>query len=180
MTKKTTLKHMQENGTMATRQTARAYTHVLLCKVNNALNIAAIEASRETRIAHAVKRAKEEFKDNTDDIAAGAGGMIRYKRGQGGYQRFADGSFATYTQEQWHFDHAVKWHATYGTTLEGYISHFTQQETAQIEREIESASKRDESWHVISWHSRADLAKPSYIGAGDLFKVEAINGGVRS
>lgn len=174
------LSHRQENGFLATRTTARAYTCVLLVKHNNAVRVAALEANRQVRIDYAVKSARRDFKDNMDDIAAGPGGQIRYKRGQGGYRKFADGtSYAMYTQEQWHFDHVMEYHKLYGETLEGYIAHFTKSAMDSLNHEIDSARNRSEDWYVVSWHGNPKNAKSSYANEGDTFKVEAINGGVR-
>lgn len=178
--KKPTLKHMQPNGEIATRQSARAYTHVLMRKINRAARIAAVEASRASRLADAEKYARRAFKQNAVEIATGIGGQVPYWPGQGGYRKFADGTFATHEQPDYQFKSAVEYMQKHGGTVEGYIADAIADTERAIAREIEGIATYSEEWYVMSWHSRANLAKPDYIGAGDMFQVEAINGGVRS
>jgi len=180
MSKKTTLKHAQPDGTIATRQTARKYTHVLLRKHNAAAHIAALEATRDARILQAERDAQESFADHTTQIKAGVGGQVPYTRGQGGYGRNADGTPRTYTQEQWKFDHAVEYHKIYGTTIKGYLEYFRTSAMRQLDEHIAEVRGWPQQWQVVSWHSRADLAKPQHECPGDAFRVEAINNGVRS
>ena len=178
MSKKPTLKHMQENGTLATRTTARAYTHVLLRKVNNAIAAAAMEFSRQSTVDEAIASAKREHKFDVLWSRAQIGEQAPYRPGQGGYKKFADGSYATFTM--WDgfkklADEAVAKHPT----VESAVAAAIERTNAYITQRITEINARREEWVVISWHSRAALAKPDYIGAGDTFKVEAINGGTR-
>jgi hypothetical protein len=171
----TTLKHMQENGMIAKRKTARQYTHVLLLKVNNKTRIKKLQGERESRLAQAVKYARDQYSRNTQEIAAGVGGLIPYWPGQGG----CDSSGRKHEQPEYQYNSAVEYMAKH-MDLTGYIQHAIEQTEACLARDIEQAGKRNEDWHVVSWHSRADLARPSYPQSDELYKVERINNGVRS
>ena len=139
---KQTLKHALPNGEVATRTTARAYTHVLLSKVDNAAAIAAYQAGKPERLAYALKSARA---DHADEV-----------------------------------EHAKEWNAKRGGTLDGYLAYATAEFEANEANHVAYLAARSEEWQVVSWHSRASLAKPKYEGAGDSFRVEAINGGIRS
>lgn len=174
MAKKITLKHMQENGKLATRQTARAYTHVLLLKQNNATRAAALESGRAVRVAKAIKTARIYFEQCTVEIAAGVGGQVPYWPGQGG----CDGSGRTHEQPEWQYKLACT-AMEERKDLTGYVQHAIKNCNADVDADIAACNRRSEDWIVVSWHTRADLAKPQYQVEGDLFKVEAINNGVR-
>ncbi len=171
---KPTLKHMQPNGVIATRQTARSYTHVLLCRRDSAARIAELESHRASNIVDAAKRATRQHAEWLVEKATGIGGQVPYWPGQGGY-----GKGRTHEQPDYQYNSACEYLAKY-PTAEAYVAQCikdTNEHTDQIITDVRNASP---DWHVISWHSRADLAKPSYtVVAGDHFTVEAINNGVR-
>jgi hypothetical protein len=178
MSKKVTLKHAQPNGEIVTRQTARAYSHVLLRKVNVAARLAEIEGRRAASLEDTEKSARKYYKQYLAEVAAGVGGQIPYWPGQGGYRKLADGSLATHTLDQWQYDNAAQKLAEF-PSIESYVAHNRAVTEAEIARNLEQVRGWSEEWEVISWHGRADLAKPSYVGAGDTFMVEAVNNGSR-
>lgn len=180
MSKKTTLKHMQPNGEIATRQTARAYTHVLLCKQSRAALIAAHDAARDGELARVAKDIAHTFKRYKEALATEVGAPYAYDRNQGGYRKFADGSLATYPLPDYMHKLANEFFAKYGDKLEDVVAFHVAEAVARLDRERGRLAERSEEWSVISWHGSAKNAKPAYVAPGDLFQVEAINNGVRS
>jgi hypothetical protein len=180
MTKKTTLKHMQPDGEIVTRTTARAYTCVLLRKYNVAALLAAHDAKETDDVAASAKRAREDFKHNQLCISTPVGGPIPYEKNQGGYKRYADGTLATHPMPDYYVELARKSLARDGDTLEAFVASRVQATLTERAGYRAQLAAYTEEWHVISWHGSARSAKPQFTRAGDQYRVEPINNGTRA
>jgi hypothetical protein len=180
MAKKTTLKHMQPNGEIVTRQTARAYSVVLLRKHNVAALLAAHDASEADELKACAKDAREWFRHYQLCLATKVGDPIPYQRNQGGFRRFADGSLATHPMPDYYAKLARESFAIYGDVEAPYIAAHVAERQAGRAATRASLAKYTEEWHVISWHGSARTAKPPFITPGATFMVETINNGVRA
>jgi len=179
-TKKITLKHQQPNGAIETRTTARAYTCVLLRKHDNTAALAAHEARLPERVAEVTAYAKHWFKRSTLVLASKVGDPIPYDQNQGGYKRYADGTLATYPMYEFEPEHARKAFEEHGENEAAWVVSHVQEAIIEHQQNAKRISARSEEWEVISWHGNARNAKPAYICAGDQFRVEEINNGVRA
>jgi hypothetical protein len=180
MAKKTTLKHMQPNGAIVTRQTARAYTCVLLRKHNVAALLAAHDAGHANAVKEATEYARTWFKRCQLELATKVGDPIPYTENQGGFKRFRDGTLATYPMHEWEPVSARKWLAQHGETEAAFVASIVAERLADRATRRATLAAYKEEWFVISWHGSARTAKSPYIEAGDQFMVEEINNGVRA
>ena len=180
MAKKTTLKHLQPNGEIITRTTARAYGVVLMRKMNVAAILAAHDANEQKELDECANYAREYFRHYQLCLATPIGGPIPYQKNQGGYRRFADGTLATHPMPDYYAKHARESFAEHGDTEAAYVaSHLKECRAARAKLRAEKAGY-SEDWHVISWHGSARTAKPQFERPGDSYRVEEINNGVRA
>jgi hypothetical protein len=180
MAKKITLKHAQPNGEIVTRQTARAYTCVLLRKFNVAALLAAHDAAEADSLNEAAKDARTWFRHFQLCLQTKVGDPIPFQRNQGGFRRFADGTLATHPMPDFYVKHARESMAQHGDTEVAYVASHVAERLAQRAATRASLAKYTQEWHVISWHGSARTAKPAYIQPGDQYQVEEINNGVRA
>jgi hypothetical protein len=176
MAKKPTLKHLLDNGTVATRQSARPYTHVVVAQHNIEREVARI-LSYDTAEAKARRErdARESYAHAVQVMQAGVGGRADYVRGQGGY-----GMREGFAVDKWHVDHETEWFHKRGGSLENFIKYehegFAESQASSIKR----ARERGSEWFVLSWHHSRALADKA-AAAAELYntRVEAVNNGVR-
>lgn len=168
MAKKPVLKHAQPNGDIATRQTNRPYTHVLLQLHNGPALIAAAIAALPSNLKSAKREAQDFHDHHSNMVNRGVGGM---------YPAHKDFPYWRITQDN--FNESESWLKTYPTAGDYITKRVDDVQTAHAHR-VDGLRLGTFDWEVISWHSRAELARPDYIAPGASFRVEAINGGARS
>lgn len=135
---KTTLKHMLPDGTIATRTTARAYSHLVIVRKN----LIAVRTS-----LNSIKtRDLENYAYHREVIAAGVGGHYLFSSG--------DRCKWPVTQDQ--FDKAVA--AVDGcANAQAYAEKCRDKRLAQHDAEYGDAVYGP--WYVAGWCGRADLAE---------------------
>jgi hypothetical protein len=176
---KTQFKHLLPNGRVATRNSAHAYTHVVLARANIEREVALILA-RDTDKARAFREreAKEAFAHATQVINAGVGGRADYVRGQGGYGK--PGGFVI---QQWHVDFETEWLSKRGGSEAAFIEYSHNEFRQRQAEDLQRAKSQSTDWHVLSWHhsyALADKAAKAADWSAREKRVEAINNGVRS
>ena len=171
MSKKITLKHALPNGEIATRQTARNYTHVLVGTLNVERALASAYAAIDDIPRLAEKRRAEAQKSEKIYRGLLAAGKGNKARNWNGFIVEVDDFYikcATDALEK-----------TVDETVAEFVKVITNERVAKIENLKAITEPRPE---VFSWHGRADLAEKA---AGQRhyrnydFVVEAINHGTR-
>lgn len=163
MAKKTTLKHELPCGTIATRTTARAYTHVVMVRQDIAAERARLDVLR-------IEEAMRGFAYFSDLVKLGVGGRYRFDNGH--YSQ-------PLTQAQ--VDEAV-------AGIAGCVSAQDYAEKCRAERLAKHDATYGDAevsdWYVLSWSSRADLAEKEAARCRSHWYyreavAQAINNGVR-
>lgn len=159
------------------RQSARAYTHVVLARANIDKSVAYIEQLRAGTLAQAERSARDYFAHFSAARAVGLGGRVPYMKGQGGYGR-AEGQVV----REWDLSYGAECFAARGETVEAWVQHARAESLADIEASLKRAREQSTDWYVLSWHHSAALAEKAANTARGVrdVKVEAINGGVQS
>lgn len=175
MSSKTKFAHVAPNGHIYMRQSARAYTHVVLRRNVNAVQLAAAKMRRSAEVDYAAKSAAEHWKHCEHVIAVGVGGQAQYTRDQGGY-----GSGRTWTVDQSWFDFYNAYIIEHGT-LEAYVAKCRAQAEECNDNAVAAILKQSEDFYVASWHHSEALAeKACGVCRAYETRVEAINNGVRA
>ena len=161
---KTVLKHIVD-GNVFTRQTARAYTHVVLAKTSVYASLQHIAKQR----ASCVKQAKENaefYWDNAQYNSTHAVGDVSFS--------------GRYIVTQRYKEEAVKFLAEFGSlTRDQYIAQQLQEERDRLETKIMALMMTDHKWVVCAWSgSLSNAQKAAANFTLDHTRVEAINNGV--
>lgn len=161
---KTTFKHIVD-GTVFTRQTARAYTHVVLAKTNVEASVQFIEKHCAGWIKQAKKNAEFDWDHAAYNSTASVGEPSFFKQ-------------YTLTQHQKH--EAEAFFGKYGTlTRDQYIDQKVQTERDRLSAKIEALQTTDHQWVAAAWSGSLSNAWKAAAGYHyDYTRVEAINNGV--
>lgn len=170
---KQTFRHVVDGRTFK-RQSARAYTHVVVARPNIERQLAASAATRETP-EQIAKDAAYEWAHRQSIIDAGVGGVVFYHRCQGGAYLNPSGPRCVVTEGT--LGIAREYHHA---SVEAEIAHNTAEQDRRLSQDAARIVGQDPAWRVISWHHSAALAaKAADSAAGRMdVRVEAINGGV--
>lgn len=179
MSKKITLKHAL-NGDVATRTTARAYTHVVIASRNPEKVLAKAKADfNEKALAKVIETAEYDYKYAANLAKVPVGEKFFYHRQQGGAYMNRTGKHMEVQQYQHDINNEyILCYATKDEYVNAKVAEFIEQKNAAIA----AADKVDTSEFVASWHgSRANAEKA---GSSQWktsccdYRVEEINNGV--
>lgn len=172
--KKTKFIHVTSDGNVATRTSARAYTHVVVRRHQPDVAATGVAPVNE---AQEVSRATEHWNECLLVQKAGIGGRVPYTRGQGGYGR----PEGMEVRQGW-YDLHCEYLKAYGT-LDAYISGRLARAHHYRSKEVSNRFSLSAERFVYSWHHSAALALKACNGykgyRGDIFYVQIINGGIR-
>jgi hypothetical protein len=161
---KTTFKHLVD-GTVFTRKTARAYTHVVLTKVDVEASVQYIQKNYARWIIQAKKDSEFSWDYQNYNLTRAVGDVSFFGHSSVG---------------QNNKDEAEQFWAKFGTlTRDEYIAQQMQQERDRLAAKIEKLQMTDHKWVVESWSgSLSNAQKAAAKFTLDHTRVEAINNGV--
>lgn len=142
---------------VATRQTARDYTHVVLARRNpDMVRAKAENGYNEEALAKKIADAEYHWKYESNLRKVPVGEKFYYSRGQGGYYKNKTGKHMEV--QQYMHDIADEYTLCHGS-LENYVGHKTKEFFDRKNAAIASADTCNTNWKVVSWHGRQDLAE---------------------
>ena len=153
---KQTLKHkVGEN--VATRQTARNYTHVVLARRNPDMVRAKAENDyNQQALDKTIADAEYKWKYNSNLRKVPVGEMFYFSRSQGGYYLNKTGKHMEV--QQYMHDIADEYTLCHGS-LENYVDHNITEFFNHKKEALAAADNCNDSWRVVSWHGSRALAE---------------------
>ena len=161
---KTVLKHIVD-GKVFTRETARAYTHVVLTKVDVEASVQYIQKNYARWIIQAKKDSEFSWDYQNYNLTRAVGDVS---------------FFGHSTVGQNNKDEAEKFWAKFGTlTRDEYLAQQMQQERDRLAAKIEKLQMTDYKWVVETWSGSLSNALKAAAGIKSSHtRVEPINNGV--
>lgn len=176
MSKKITMKHALGTGKVATRQTARAYTHVVIARWTPEAALLLLATERKSQ-AQIVREATRDWNHAQQIIRAGVGGRAFFHPNQGGAYLNRSG-IPQYEVQDFDVRLAQEYH---GGTLEQDVAKAIADEQDWCEKVAANYKSRSTEQFVYSWHGSQRLAEKAAASYSRSYAttVEQINDGVR-